>query len=303
MNTLYVSDVDGTIYRGGQEGLRQSSRTLFEKILSQGTWLTVASGRNLYGIYDLSKLAGISLPVIAYNGAAIYDFTKGEAVATFPIEAENAGRIFALLDSQKAPYQTCIFHPTQQRSIGYLQNGYRTRHFQVHRERILQGQEEAVHPVSGLAYDEPVTDGSREQLLDGQCLYIGSAGKQEQIGAIYEQVKALPGISAVMHCSPYNSQRWFVDIGSDKAGKGQAAEYLKKLLHAQELVTFGDNHNDIPMLTVADRSYVVPEAPDEVKQVATAVLPEGDDCVLEFIAADPVSYTHLRSHETDQYIV
>ena len=148
------------------------------------------------------------------------------------------------------------------------------------------GCERSVHPKNGLIYDEPVFDGSMEQLLAGECLYIGSAGKKEQIGAVYEQVKSLPGISAVMHCSPYSPDRWFVDIGSDRAGKGQAALALKRLLQADELVTFGDNHNDIPMLTAADRSYVVPEAPDEAKRVATAVLPNGDDCVLEWIQAE-----------------
>ena len=74
MKTLYISDVDGSIYRAGQEELRESSRALFEQILSRGTLLTVASGRNLHGVFDLVQQAGITLPVIAYNGAVIYDF-------------------------------------------------------------------------------------------------------------------------------------------------------------------------------------------------------------------------------------
>lgn len=286
MKTLYVSDVDGTIYRAGQEELRESSRALFEQILSRGTLLTVASGRNLHGVFDLVQQAGITLPVIAYNGAVIYDFLQGEAVATFPIEAENARRLFALFARRNIPYQTCIFHREEQLCVSYLQNGYRTRHCEERLRNMKLGCERSVHPKNGLIYDEPVFDGSMEQLLAGECLYIGSAGKKEQIGAVYEQVKSLPGISAVMHCSPYSPDRWLVDIGSDRAGKGQAALSLKRLLQADELVTFGDNHNDIPMLTAADRSYVVPEAPDEAKRAATAVLPDGDDCVLEWIQAE-----------------
>ena len=286
MKTLYVSDVDGTIYRAGQEKLRESSRALFEQILSRGTLLTVASGRNLHGVFDLVQQAGITLPVIAYNGAVIYDFLQGEAVATFPIEEENARRLFALFAQRNIPYQTCIFHREEQRCVSYLQNGYRTRHCEERLRNMKLGCERSVHPKNGLIYDEPVFDGSMEQLLAGECLYIGSAGKKEQIGAVYEQVKSLPGISAVMHCSPYSPDRWLVDIGSDRAGKGQAALSLKRLLQADELVTFGDNHNDIPMLTAADRSYVVPEAPDEAKRAATAVLPDGDDCVLEWIQAE-----------------
>ena len=283
MNTLYVSDVDGTLYRGGLEGLRESSRLLFQQILSQGTLLTVASGRNLHGVFDLAQDAGITLPVIAYNGAAIYDFVRGKAVATFPIEPQNAERIFALFDHLKIPYQTCVFREEEERCIGYLQNGYRTRHCQERLEHIRLGCERSLHPKNGLVYDEPVFDAGPEQLLEGQCLYIGSAGSYQPIAAIYEQVRSLPGVSAVMHCSPYSPDRWFVDIGSDQAGKGKAALYLKELLGAEELVTFGDNHNDVPMLCAASRSYVVPEAPEEVKRAATAVLPEGDDCVLEWI--------------------
>lgn len=132
-------------------------------------------------------------------------------------------------------------------------------------------------------YDEPFVDVPLSQLLEGECLYIGSSGEQQAITAIYEQAKQMPGVSAVLHCSPYDSRRWFVDIGSDRAGKGKAAVVLKQMLGAQQLVTFGDNHNDIPMLLAADRSYVVPQAPQEARQAATAVLEEDADCVLQFI--------------------
>lgn len=91
MKTLYVSDVDGTIYRAGQEELRESSRALFEQILSRGTLLTVASGRNLHGVFDLVQQAGITLPVIAYNGAVIYDFLQGRRWRPFPSRRKMRG--------------------------------------------------------------------------------------------------------------------------------------------------------------------------------------------------------------------
>ena len=55
------------------------------------------------------------------------------------------------------------------------------------------------------------------------------------------------------------------------------------MLGAEELVTFGDNHNDIPMLEAADRSYTVPEAPEEVKAIVNGVLDDDPDCVLKFL--------------------
>lgn len=90
MKKLYVSDVDGTLYRGKSEGLSETGRELFIRLMQEGVELTVASGRNLYGVYDLAASCGITLPVIAYNGAVIYDFGKGKAERTFPIQPADA---------------------------------------------------------------------------------------------------------------------------------------------------------------------------------------------------------------------
>ena len=48
-------------------------------------------------------------------------------------------------------------------------------------------------------------------------------------------------------------------------------------------MTFGDNHNDIPMLEAADRCYTVPEAPEEVKAIVNGILNDDPDCVLKFL--------------------
>ena len=283
MKKLYVSDVDGTLYRGKSEGLSETGRELFIRLMQEGVGVTVASGRNLYGVYDLAASCGITLPVIAYNGAVIYDFGKGKAERTFPIQPADAQGLFERFDRQKIPYKTCVFRPQEERCVTYLQNRYRSPNWSERKKRIEQGCEDAVHPQNGLVYDEPFVDVPLSQLLEGECLYIGSSGEQQAITAIYEQAKQMPGVSTVLHCSPYDSRRWFVDIGSDQAGKGKAAVALKQMLGAQQLVTFGDNHNDIPMLLAADRSYVVPQAPQEARQAATAVLEEDVDCVLQFI--------------------
>ena len=126
MKKLYVSDVDGTLYRGKSEGLSETGRELFIRLMQEGVGLTVASGRNLYGVYDLAASCGITLPVIAYNGAVIYDFGKGKAERTFPIQLADAQGLFERFDRQKIPYKTCVFRPQEERCVTYLQNGYRS---------------------------------------------------------------------------------------------------------------------------------------------------------------------------------
>ena len=117
MKKLYVSDVDGTLYRGKSEGLSETGRELFIRLMQEGVGLTVASGRNLYGVYDLAASCGITLPVIAYNGAVIYDFGKGKAERTFPIQPADAQGLFERFDRQKIPYKTCVFRPQEERCV------------------------------------------------------------------------------------------------------------------------------------------------------------------------------------------
>ena len=186
MKKLYVSDVDGTLYRGKSEGLSETGRELFIRLMQEGVELTVASGRNLYGVYDLAASCGITLPVIAYNGAVIYDFGKGKAERTFPIQPADAQGLFERFDRQKIPYKTCVFRPQEERCVTYLQNRYRSPNWSERKKRIEQGCEDAVHPQNGLVYDEPFVDVPLSQLLEGECLYIGSSGEQQAITAIYE---------------------------------------------------------------------------------------------------------------------
>ena len=191
MKKLYVSDVDGTLYRGKSEGLSETGRELFIRLMQEGVGLTVASGRNLYGVYDLAASCGITLPVIAYNGAVIYDFGKGKAERTFSIQPADAQGLFERFDRQKIPYKTCVFRPQEERCVTYLQNGYRSPNWSERKKRIEQGCEDAVHPQNGLVYDEPFVDVPLSQLLEGECLYIGSSGEQQAITAIYEQAKQM----------------------------------------------------------------------------------------------------------------
>ena len=273
MNTLYVSDMDGTLYRGGQPSLTPKGEELFRKLLTQGAALTLASGRNLYGIYEMARHCKVSLPVIAYNGAMIYDFTKGQALKIFAIEKESTSQLIDAFEELNLPYKACCYIKSEERCLEFSQNGYTT----------TINLEPQHHPFNGLIYDEHVVAKSKEEMLQGDCLFVGAHGRPEPMQELYNRIKDIEGVNPILHQSPYDPDNWFVDVGSDQANKGTSAVYLKNLLGAKEVVAFGDNHNDLPMLRDADRSYVVPEASLEVQQAATAVLPQEEDCVLRFI--------------------
>ena len=58
--------------------------------------------------------------------------------------------------------------------------------------------------------------------------------------------------------------------------KGSALAWIAQHhgLHIDETVCVGDWHNDVPMLSVAGRSFAMGHAPEDVKSAATDVLDE-----------------------------
>ena len=54
--------------------------------------------------------------------------------------------------------------------------------------------------------------------------------------------------------------------------KSNAIRQLKDLLQCDRVVVFGDGKNDIDMFQMADVSYAMENAVDELKEIATGVI-------------------------------
>ncbi|MDR0222314.1 MAG: HAD hydrolase family protein [Oscillospiraceae bacterium] len=72
--------------------------------------------------------------------------------------------------------------------------------------------------------------------------------------------------------------------GLSAASKANAALKLKEITGADRLICFGDGANDIFMFKVANECYAVENAVDELKAVATGVIPSNEEMgILTFI--------------------
>lgn len=61
------------------------------------------------------------------------------------------------------------------------------------------------------------------------------------------------------------------------ASKSNAIKQLQGLLNCEKLIFFGDGKNDIDMFEVADESYAVQNAHEDLKKYATAIISSNDE--------------------------
>ena len=61
------------------------------------------------------------------------------------------------------------------------------------------------------------------------------------------------------------------------ATKASAVLRLKEYLGCDRVVAFGDAENDISMFEIADECYAVENACDELKAIATGIIPSNEE--------------------------
>ena len=58
-----------------------------------------------------------------------------------------------------------------------------------------------------------------------------------------------------------------------ETSKSNAIKQLQSILHCEKLVVFGDGKNDIDMFQLADESYAVENAHEDLKKCASGIIP------------------------------
>ncbi len=61
------------------------------------------------------------------------------------------------------------------------------------------------------------------------------------------------------------------------ASKAKAIKQLQSLLKCEKLVAFGDGKNDIDMFELADESFAVQNAHEDLKRIATGIISSNDE--------------------------
>ena len=76
----------------------------------------------------------------------------------------------------------------------------------------------------------------------------------------------------------------YLEIYPSGTSKANAIERLAREINVDEIVSFGDNLNDIPMFEISHRCYATDNAVDEVKLYATDIIDSNmDDGVARFL--------------------
>ena len=255
---LLVLDIDGTI-AGQSNDVREPVKQAIRSAQTKGVQVAIATGRMYCSALRFYHEVGSTLPLLAYQGAWIQDPATQQIYQHLPISRTTAE---ALLD---------YFESDALRSLLSV-------HFYINDQLYVREVTPETKIYAERADIQPMPVGDLRKTLDSEptkvlALSDDTAIIEQMLGSLRKQYSP-----AELYLT--KSVATFFEATNPAANKGTAVRYLAEEvlgLTAQNVMTIGDNFNDLEMLEYAGLGVAMGNAPAQVQAIANWVAPDVEE--------------------------
>ncbi len=272
-DTLYLSDLDGTLLRSDQKTSGYTNAVI-NRLVDAGVHFSYATARSIDTAVRVTKGIEVDLPVIVHNGAFIVDSVTRRVLHTERFSPEEESLV----------WDTFVAHGLYPLSYAVIEGRNR---FSYLKEKCSRMQWEFVLSRTSNAEDHRAREiFFADAALDGDVYYFACIDEEEKLRPVYEFLR--DKFRCIFSRDIYTDAPW-LEVLPKNASKASAAKILKEKLGCKRIVCFGDEINDIPMFEIADEKYAVANAAPALKALATQVIASNDeDAVAHWLEAHAI---------------
>jgi hypothetical protein len=267
--TIYISDLDGTLLNEKAEISDYTADTL-NKLIANGLQFSFATARTAATVVKMTEKINIELPVVLMNGALIYDIKKDKYIN---VEAIERGSVEKIVSAMKRHDISGFAYTIENGGMKTYYDELKTsamREFYNERRKKFNKQFTRLEKFDEIA-ERPV-------------VYFSFLNSEEKLKPMFEELSKISGITIEYYRDIYDTDRWYLELLSDKASKYHAVNFLRGYMSADLIVGFGDNLNDIPLFKACDKRYAVENANPTLKELADDVIESNrNDGVARFL--------------------
>ena len=277
MYKMVAVDLDGTMLNSYGE-VTENTKRVIKQTIQKGTEVIIASGRSIDSIKTIANEIGSTKYMIAGNGAVVYDIKNDRIVYEKYIPKNKA------IDIIKTCEQNSIYYNV------YTENGiiaknlsYNTLYY--YKDNLTKPDENRTH----INIVENVYDYFEQR--EEKILKIMICDEHKTVfNSIVRKLKELSEIEVleVSHMSrkiikqgtdEIALEYFYTEVSAKDVDKWNALEEIIGLMNIskEEVVTIGDNANDLKMITNAGLGVAMGESAPYVKQSADIIAPTNDE--------------------------
>lgn len=257
MKTLYVSDLDGTLLHSNEKTSDYTNTTI-NTLVNRGMLFSYATARSFQTSHKVTKGLDAKIPLIIYNGAMVVDNEDGTFLLKNFFHHDITDLLDDLFDNHIFPIVYAFIDGEEK--FSYIPS------------KCTPGMSDFIDSRKNDNRAHPVDNVS--DLSDGDVFYITCIDEKHKLEPLFEKYKNK--YHCVFQVDIYTQTQW-LEIMPKEASKANAVKQLQKYLDCDNLVVFGDGKNDIDLFEIADESYAVENAVDDLKNIATAVIESNNE--------------------------
>jgi Cof subfamily protein (haloacid dehalogenase superfamily) len=265
---LFVCDFDGTLLRSDRS-FSDTDLEALRQLDALGIVRVIATGRS---IYSLNTVSISELPVdfiIFSSGAGVTRHPDGQIIRKVSLETHEVSRAIAILQADGLDFM--VHRPIPDNHVfGYFESTPANDDF----KRRIDLYSQFAFPL------DEVSDGfgTATQLL----AILPPAGSLQVLETIR---KKLPGFNIIQTTSPLDGQSTWIEIFPATVSKGLTVAWLAAEFDVDpgRILSIGNDYNDLDLLEWTASSFVVENAPDDLKERFPVVASHNQSGVAEAI--------------------
>ncbi|MEO1126638.1 MAG: Cof-type HAD-IIB family hydrolase [Cyanobacteria bacterium J06639_16] len=259
---LLVLDIDGTL-AGESNQVEVPVIEAIQAVQAKGIQVAIATGRMYGSAVRFHQAVGSTLPLMAYQGAYIKDPLTQTLYRHTPLPRNHALTLLAELTPMELDQQLSIHLYIDDR---------------LHVREIIEDTKD----YAARSQIDPVAAGDLSTFLNTNAAIqttklLALSAEPALVTTLLNQLRQLYPPSELYFTSSTTN---FFEVTHPQANKGAAVKYIAEELldlRADQVMTVGDNFNDLEMLQYAGIGVAMGDAPDGVKTAADWVAPSVED--------------------------
>jgi hydroxymethylpyrimidine pyrophosphatase-like HAD family hydrolase len=263
---LFIMDLDGTLLRSDRTFAGPDLEAL-RMLGNLNVVRTIATGRSLAS-FDTVIVSDLPVDYLIFStGAGVLRYPNREIIRKVHLEPHGVSRACAVLSAYRLDFMVHRTIPDNH-MFAYLRSHHGNSDF----ERRIELYRQFAVPLEGAADNF----GPATQLL--AVVPPGNAGPT------LDKLRAeLTDFNVIQTTSPLDGKSTWIEIFPSTVSKSQTAAWLADMLGIDNhsIVSVGNDYNDLDLLEWTASSYVVNNAPADIKNRFACVASNNDGGVAE----------------------
>ena len=252
MRTLFISDLDGTLFNSKAE-INTETSDIINSLIEKGMNFAFATARSVYSAIPMTEKININSPCILMNGVSVYDIQSEKYIKNQFILPECSVQI------------SDVFSKHNIKAFLYkIENDVLKAYYTSISSDAMKNFADERRDK----YKKPfVMCDNFKDTVCGKEVYFTTTGSYSQLMPVKEDIDLISNIDCAFYEDTYTKE-WYLEVFSQTASKSNGIKFLRQNYDFDKIVCFGDNLNDIPMFRESDVRIAVANAKPELKKLS-----------------------------------